>query len=816
MALASLPPLQAAPQWALHLGTTGRALVFIGLATFLLSAVFWWLSPRFADRRARLERLGTTAFGAGFAAVAGAMLILGILLVNHQYQFLYVWRHTDNGTEIGYRIAALWSGQEGSILLWTLCTGMFGMLALRGTGAYRRWFTIVYALLMAAQTSILAYESPFKLQFVEGQLVMPTDGNGMMPALLNYWIKIHPPTIFLGFGSLAVLYCYAVAALATGDRESWVRQVRPWAIASATLIGVGLCMGGFWAYETLGWGGFWAWDPVENTSFVPWLIVVSLIHGIFVQIARDRGHFGNLLLAGISLVSFCYGTFLTRSGFLGDTSVHSFAQMDRSALWLLTGILFSTLLGFLSLWTVRLVQARRAERAAAKAGESALTTDAPLNLERSYNLGIWLLLAMAAATAVGMSVPLIMSLSGRDPKVVEEHLYHQILSWVFIPTMLMMGIAPFLSWRGIGARKLFGRLSSVFGISLGLVGLMMILLTYVPEAYKPDPGDTVHFFGGIQVPTVPWILLLSWVTIFGMVAVTWRIAELWKRSTKPSLGGLLTHFGVIMILLGLIVSRGLQRKEQFFVQEGRPAMAMGYLVSLQGRTGTFDQRDNRIRLQFRDERGNQFMATPVLYYTLEEGREPQPTIRPYIDFRHWYDLYVAVGPMVFEVGDPVTLQVGQEVLLEETNVRYKGMRRVGEAGMAGTKFYADLEFSQGQSKYSASPAMGVGGQDGPMFFTAEAGDYAVSMQRMDAATNAVTLQFFFRNPVYPLEVYYKPMTILVWVGTGIMALGGAMAAWHRRRRRPGLPGVPAEPDRGSLTGSQEDVPSSDHAPQPVS
>ena len=814
MGSGGLPALLPAPLWALNLGSAGRGLIFLGLVAFLISAIGWILVPR----RPGLARLATGAFAVGTGAVLGSMGVLAALLLNRQYQFLYVWKHADNQTEWGYLLAALWAGQEGSILLWTLCTGVFGLLALRGTGTYRRWFTIPYALLMAAQTSILAYESPFRLQLVEGKLLMPPDGNGMMPALLNYWIKIHPPTIFLGFGSLAVLFCYGFAALATNDRETWVRQVRPWAIISATLVGVGLCMGGFWAYETLGWGGFWAWDPVENTSFVPWLIVVSLIHGIFVQISRGRSQFANLMLAGLSMVSFGYGTFLTRSGFLGDTSVHSFAKMDRSALWLLTGILVTTLVSFGTLWTVRLVQSRR------EAHSTQAEAEAPLHLERAYGIGQWLLLAMAAATAIGMSVPLIMSLSGSSPKVVEEHLYHQILVWLYLPTILLMGVAPFVSWRGLGLRQLFSRLSSVLGVSLGVLGLGMILLSYVPEAYKPAPDQTVHFFAGVKVPTVPWILGLTWLSIFGLTAVTWRIAELWRRSTKPSLGGLFTHFGVILIMMGLVVSRGLERKAQLFVQEGRPAMALGYLVSLKGRTANFDVRDNRVLFEFRGPNGDTFVASPTLYYNIQEGQEPQPTVRPYIDFRNWYDLYVAVGPMVFEVGDPVTLQVGQEVLLEETTVKYRGMRRVGEAGMTGTRFIADLDFSQGQSKYSASPSMGVGGENGPMFFTAEAGDYAVAMQRMDAATKAVTLQFFFRNPVYPMEVYYKPLTILVWVGTGIMGLGGILATWHRRRR----PSLPKAPEAGHDASTTESAPTdlnpetersdsliTDHAPQPV-
>lgn len=263
--------LPEAAGWSLALGTSGRAMVFLGLVSALAAAFFAW--------RGR-ERAATRLFVGSVAAVALTFAALLALFVTDQFSFRYVFAHGAADHEIQYKVAGVWSGQEGSFLLWALCSGLFGTAALRSVGAVRRAYLSVYGLLQAALCGILAYESPFDLlPLVDGRQVMPPTGQGMSPTLLNYWVTIHPPTIFLGFGSLGVLFAWSAAALVSGRLAEWAAPARPWALVSLSLLGVGLCMGGFWAYETLGWGGFWAWDPVENTSLVPWCVVAALVHG---------------------------------------------------------------------------------------------------------------------------------------------------------------------------------------------------------------------------------------------------------------------------------------------------------------------------------------------------------------------------------------------------------------------------------------------------------------------------------------------------------------------------------------------------------
>lgn len=763
------PTLPAPPDWALWLSSIGKGAIFAALGAFALAMILGALGSRrdrFAGASSRLFQLGVVAIFTAFASLA-------TLCITDQFGFKYVFDHSERQNGLAYKIASVWSAQEGSFLLWAVCAGLMGLAALRSIGIYRRWYVVGYSFILGSLAGILAFESPFNLIVLDGRAVLPPDGSGLVPALLNYWIVIHPPTIFLGFGSLTVLFAWAFSALAIKDWNGWVKPVRPWAIGSMTLLGVGLCMGGLWAYETLGWGGFWAWDPVENTSFVPWLIAVAFIHGIFVQLARSKWHFLNLMLGGLPMILFIYGTFLTRSGFLQDMSVHSFAEMNRTALWILVGTMGTAILGFVALWFARLIPAMKS-----KAELPPDDSKGP-RLQRAYGWGIWLLSGMAVATGVGMSVPLIMALQNKAGKVVEEPVYHQFLVWFFIPIVLLMGLGPHLNWRGKSWNRILSALSGPLAFGLFVIGLVAWNHKLLPPELKPEANATAGFPLGIHVPVLPWVLFLLFLVAFAGAANFLRVLALWK-SSKLSVGGLITHIGVLVTMFGLILSRGLERKEQIVLQQGRPVRAMGYVVSLDGYTKDYLTRDNRVRINL--EQGKiKTVALPTLYYTERPEREPEPTARPYIRQGLTSDLYVALAPMVFEVGDPVTLQQGQKVQVEDTVVTYKGLRRKGEAGVAGTEFLAELSVDTPDGHFDAAPALKLGGESGLERIPVSVGEYMIFMTKMDAAEKSVVLEFHYRSPLFPVEIYYKPFTILVWIGPGLMGIGGLIAALYRAR-----------------------------------
>lgn len=771
----------ATPGYTPALEMLGRGLILGAVALFVLSILGYVL----AAKKPSLERFSQIAFTGGCVALLLAFVQLIWLIYNRQYQFQYVYAHSDNWLPAGKRVASLWGGQEGSFLLWAVMAALFALVSVRATGSYRRWYTVTYAFFLGSLAAILSYESPFKLwqapaefaSMLEGR--MPPDGAGLTPALVNWWMQIHPPTIFVGFGSLTVLYAFAMAALLSGDLKSWTKLVRPWALISLTFTGLGLCMGGFWAYETLGWGGFWMWDPVENAALVPWLVVAAFIHGLFVQIARGKWPIANALFGGFGLISFIYGTFLTRSGFLGDASVHSFAEMDRNALWLLTTLGITCIVALVGMSIFRAVQLHR------EAPPVERPTVSPWNLTNAYGSGMSMLTALALASGIGMSVPLIMSIQGQQPKIVEEGVYNQITTWFFIPTILLMGLGPYLSWRGLPFGKIVQRLATAFALALGFLGVGMFLLQTIPRGMELEPTDTVSLVGR-AFPTVPWVLILSFLCLLGITANLVRVAEM-ARKSPLSLGSFITHIGVIMTILGLILSRGLQKKVEFNVQAGRPGQALGYMVSIMPLEGSFFDRENQVPFRL-SGRGEELVAKPILFYTENpNGDEPSPTVRPFIFHRPLHDLYVTVFPMVFEATEPTEIEVGGKRQFEGTIIEYLGLQQEGESGMMGTKFGARLRITTPDGVTNeVMPQIEITEQ-GPRQIRSEIDNYFIVLDRIDAASKSATIRLDYKNPIFPMELYYKPLTGLVWWGTGIMTVGGLLAAFYRRRMLKAAP-----------------------------
>lgn len=690
------PPVPPA-SWGTLPGLVGQALVWTSLGLFLVSAIL-----RLVERTPSQALWARRAFNGGAASLFAVFAILFALFLGQQHQYLYVYGHSQNDYELQYKLSGVWAGQEGSILLWSSLTAFFGLLTLRRFGEAERWYAAVYALILAIMVGISAFESPFRLLTdAAGHPHTPLDGKGMSPALLNYWMVIHPPTIFVGFALTAVSFALACSALIRRDYKDWVVQVRPWSLACLGILGLGLCMGGFWAYETLGWGGFWVWDPVENTSFVPWCAMAAFIHGIFVQLSRNKGHMVNLALGAAPFLLFCYGTFLTRSGFLGDTSVHSFAKMDPQAMGILIGLLGVTFLGFLALFIPAVIEWQKKLKAEGSKEEWAKT---PFNLASFYGLAMWLLFAFGLVTAIGMSVPLIQSLAGQKPKVVEETLYNSILAWFFVPIMLAVGLGPYLTWRGLPFRQLLSRIINPLAVAVMLTGFLLLWFKTGWNGVAADPSQTTKLAGAILAPRIEWVSFLAFLCFFAIVTNGWRLVEMLPRS-KWTFGGVLTHAGVGLALLGLIVSRGLEQKELITIHSSRKAEAFGYGISFIGPTTNFMDRNNAVALKVEGDRAS-FTAKPGLYF--RPGPEgPQETIWPHIERRPLYDLYFTLHPMVFEASESMEMRSGMEARYQDMVLKYVGMETEGTPGTDSAKFIANCEVTLLGATMKASPSVSL-------------------------------------------------------------------------------------------------------------
>ncbi|MBS1714576.1 MAG: cytochrome c biogenesis protein CcsA [Armatimonadetes bacterium] len=783
----NLTDLVQPPSWSLALGAAGRFFIIGAAALFALSVLAWMLSKRFP----RLAKAGSMAFVAACAAVLGSFGALAVLFADNRFEFAYVYGHADTKNALGYRIAGIWSGQEGSFLLWAACSALFALLTVGKTGSYKRWYTTAFAFFLGCISAILAFESPFKLNEIAGRPFVPAEGLGLAPSLQNYWVIIHPPTIFLGFGSLTALFALAFAALCERDFEGWVPIVRPWAIVSATLVGVGLCMGGFWAYETLGWGGFWMWDPVENVSFVPWCMALALIHGIIVQVTKRKWQMTNLLLGGLPFIVFVYGTFLTRSGLLSDASVHSFAEMDRSALKLLVTVMGVSTVGFVGLWGFRAVQNRKA------AVEEAPVKGAAR--EHYYMLGVTTLIVMGAATLIGMSVPLVMALKGEKPRVVEEAMYHQVLPWVFVPLMVLMAVTPFVSWRTGQGKDLLNKVYTVVCVTVGLAGLALFATVVSPFKQSINLSPSIQMFGREADPKVAlaWMMVLFGTCVLVLVANLIRVVQTFRRS-KMGVASFMSHFGVAVLMAGLIVSRGFEQKGRSVLMSDHPARILDYQVVYKGMTSDEHDRDNKLKLDVygsKDKAKPLFTAEPGLYKVMMGDGQETAMVWPYIHRGVLMDTYVSLGQPQTNVSEDATLAVGEKTRFGGLTFTYEKMTREGEAGMDGTTFGAVIKVEGGGPTQTVTPKFEIGGGE-PKFHPAQLDDnMELAMVGMNAADKSVTLRVQLKTPMYPLEIYHKPMTLLVWIGTGIMTIAGFFAAFYRRPVRVARAEVQEAPRR---------------------
>ncbi len=331
-------------------GKLGHFLLILGFVSAILSMVGYGLATHRAglpDRKGWL-RIGQVAYLIKSLSAFSAIAIIFYLMINQYYEYEYVQAHVAEELPFKYIFTAFWEGQQGSFLLWIFWHAVLGMLLMRWA---KDWEAPTMAVLASIQAFLLSMilgiyltpdfrlgVTPFALlREVEGMAELPLfananyvdliRGKGLNPLLQNYWMLIHPPTLFLGFASTTIPFAYAVAGFWTGRYQAWLKPVMPWSLFSVAILGTGILMGGAWAYEALSFGGYWAWDPVENASFVPWLILVAGVHMNLV--AKSTGHSikGTYVFYILTFLFILYSTFLTRSGILGDSSVHAFTEM---------------------------------------------------------------------------------------------------------------------------------------------------------------------------------------------------------------------------------------------------------------------------------------------------------------------------------------------------------------------------------------------------------------------------------------------------------------------------------------------------------
>ena len=476
------------------------------------------------------------------------------LVLTHQFQYTYIWSYSSYEIHPPLLISTFYVGQQGSFMLWTMYTAIIG-LVLMAYSRKRGFESSVMGIFSSIATFLIlmaVVKNPFEHvwqtwpQTVPAGF-MPTDGRGLNPLLNNLWIIIHPPILFLGFASTAVPFALAFAGMLRKDYDNWAKVAVPWTLFTSAVLGVGITLGGFWAYETLGWGGFWGWDPVENSSFIPWLFAVASIHTLMVQ--RRTGGFkrANFIMGMLPFLLVLYSTFLTRSGVLGDTSVHSFV---KPGMWvyvlLVIFITFFAILGFgLYLIRVRQIPKQRINYSFS-------------SREFALFLGAASLVVIAGFTLIGTSAPLITNILKGKPSAIANSYYIKTNLPLAIFMAAMIGLGQLLWWKKTNSQTLLRTLQ----LPLTAATILTVIV----------------IFAGMHSIWMVMFFLASAFALFVNLEIGYKIA----KGNPKFLGASLAHVGVAVLFIGIIASTHYDKSVVLELKQNVPQKAFGYELTYVG------------------------------------------------------------------------------------------------------------------------------------------------------------------------------------------------------------------------------------------
>ncbi len=522
---------------------------------------------------ARRQACLSSAFNATLAVwwlVAAASGTLIYLFLTDDFSVNYVWAHSSLAQPIQFKVSAMWAGQSGSLLLWTLMLAGYGALIAvvgrrheyGGDKLEAQLAPTAAAVVQGINLLFLGLVCFVTKPFETGPPV--TDGSGMNPLLQNYWMQIHPPTLYLGYVGCSVPFAWAAAALLHKQfGKDWVTLVRRWTLIPWLILGVGIIMGGAWAYETLGWGGYWAWDPVENASLMPWLTATAFLHSIMIQARRGMLKNWNMVLVSLTFLLSVFGTFLTRSGVV--SSVHSFAESN-------IGGYFLVFLGVALVLSFGLIIWRRDELA------TEFTFESVLSREGAFMLNNWILLGSAFAVLWGTIYPALREAIDGQSVSVGAPYFNKVMVPLGLMLLGLTGIGPLMAWRrttpaallrtakwpivaAIAAAPLFYFLSAwhtgaVTAFCLGVFVAAGIILEFVKgtraRMSMTDEGPRTAFFN----------LLLR---------------------NRRRYGGYVVHLGIVLLFAGFAGSSGFKiETEPITLQKGETMRVGEYTLRFEG------------------------------------------------------------------------------------------------------------------------------------------------------------------------------------------------------------------------------------------
>lgn len=479
-------------------------------------------------------------------SVLGIVVTLFTIISNHYFEYHYAYAHSDKKLPVYYLISTFWNGQEGSFLLWMFWHAVLGLVVIYTNRFWEAPVMTVFAIVQAFLASMILGvvipgleikigSSPFILLrdampdpiFTLQPDFVPQDGTGLNPLLQNYWMVIHPPTLFLGFALTLVPFSFCIAGLWLKKYRDWVRPALPWSLVAGAILGLGILMGGYWAYETLNFGGYWNWDPVENAVYVPWLILIASIHTMITYKNSETALKASIILVIGVFILILYSTFLTRSGVLGDASVHSFTDLGLSGQLLI--YLFFFLIIAIVLAAIRWKEIPSTEKEVS-----------------TYSREFWIFIGATVLCLMGFQVLLPTSIpvwnraveffggsSNLAPPADQVVFYSKFQLWFAVAIGLLSAVGQFFWWKKMDKKILWNELFFPF------ISALLISVIIINSAKVYNVGYSLLLFAGLF-------------TIFSNGKIFYTIIK-----ANPGLsGGAIAHIGVGMMLVGVMFSSG--------------------------------------------------------------------------------------------------------------------------------------------------------------------------------------------------------------------------------------------------------------------
>ena len=660
-------------------GQLGHFFAILSLVASLLATIAFFKATNTTDllKKNSWIRLARIAFLAETISVIAIFASLYFIISNHLFEYKYAWQHSSKALQVEYLLSCFWEGQEGSFMLWSFWHCVLGWVLIWRA---KKWeapvMTVVSFMQFCLATMLIGIyffnakvgSSPFVLLRNEmkdapifsqaNYLSFVKDGNGLNALLQNYWMVIHPPILFLGFASTIVPFAYAIAGLWTKDHKGWTRPAIPWAAFSGAILGVGIMMGAAWAYESLTFGGYWAWDPVENASIVPWLVMIAGMHTNLIFKSSGYSLKSTYVFYILSFMLVLYSTFLTRSGILGDTSVHAFTDLGMNSQLILFLLVF--LVPAFTLFFLR-------------------SKEIPtiIKEENTYSREFWMFIGALVLFLSGMVIIVTTSLP----------VFNKILS-----TKWAVGDDP----------EGFHNQVQVF------VAIIIGMLTAITQYLKYKDTARKYLFKKIMVPTIAAVLLSAAITIWGGIAydkkgigfliavhlavfaavysIVANSSYIWlvMKGRVKAAGASVAHVGFALVLLGILISSS-KKSVLSYNTTGMSPLKIGdkesplenitlvkgvstdmgkYMVTYKGDTLNKNDRKRYYEINFVKKSDKETFS---LYPDIIENNKGSEGVTPNPDAKHYWNKDIFTY-LTF-LGDPTKIKANDTSTFKNTEVK---------------------------------------------------------------------------------------------------------------------------------------------------